>query len=363
MELKLNQENIASHPLPYERGLLGEIIKNTINMDGVSDYYFAAGMPPALRESEAITPITGFSDDSGLTHEDLIEFLDEYSPGHKTNKLPYDFGVTFYGRRLRCNLDQTWQGLDLTIRLLPRRIKTLKELSLPESLYGLMDKRQGFILICGPTGSGKSTTLASLINNVNEKQAKKIVMLEDPIEYIIPRKNSLIHQREIIAGSSFLPHLRSAVRQHPDIIVIGEIRDRDTAVMAVQAAETGHLVLATMHTISVQQTLMRIADMLPEDAKNNILNILSNTLRAIIVQRLIRDDRGNVRAAYEVCLVDNLIGQLIRTAKYHQIPNQMMLTHGCVSMNESLVSLIRKGYLTFEEAQKFSYDPDNLQTS
>jgi twitching motility protein PilT len=348
------------------RQKLKNIIKNTIDTAGVSDYYFATGMPPALRESEAISLVTGTgsSGDSGnLTQEDIIGFLDEYSPKYEADKIPYDFGVTFDGRRLRCNLDQTWQGLDLTIRLLPRRIKTLKELGLPESLYGLTDTRQGFILICGPTGSGKSTTLASLINNVNEKQVNKIVMLEDPIEYIIPRKNSLIHQREITAGSSFLPHLRSAVRQHPDIIVIGEIRDRDTAVMAVQAAETGHLVLATMHTISAQQTLIRIADMLPEDAKNNILSILSNTLKAIIVQRLIRDDRGNVRVAYEVCLVDNLTGQLIRTAKYHQIPNRMMLTQGCVTMNDSLVFLIRKGYLTFEEAQKFSYDPDNLQTS
>jgi twitching motility protein PilT len=285
------------------------------------------------------------------------------------NSLPYDFAFSLGLNDSKClrfrgNLDRRWQGLDLTLRLLPGRIRTLKELGLPEYLYELMDLRQGLVLICGSTGSGKSTTMASLIEYVNQNHGKKIVSIEDPIEYILEEKKSIVSQRQISPDSSFLPHLKAALRQRPDIIVVGEVRDTDTASVLLQAAETGHLVISTLHTVSTQQTLMRIRDMLPADMKNGVLTVLSNILRAVVVQRLLKNYKQRVMAAYEICMVDTSIQQAIRGDKFHQIPNYMQYKRsvsGSVTMNEILKEFVDKGDITLEEALRFSYDPEDFR--
>ena len=237
------------------------IIDDNLGTEGLSDFYFASESLPFVRVRKEILR----AGEEVISDEDIRTLLEGLGYACDFGLLPLDFGITYRKRRLRCNLDRRWQGLDLTIRLLPSEIRPLKELGLPESLHQSMELRQGMILICGPTGSGKSTTLASLIDYVNGRHSRKVIMVEDPIEYIIREKRSIVSQREIRSGESFHPHLRAAMRQHPDVIVVGEIRDKETASTALQAAETGHLVLATMHTDSTQQTVTRFIDMHTDD--------------------------------------------------------------------------------------------------
>ena len=329
---------------------IDQIILKHIDNEEISDFYFVANGLPAMRHKNEIF----FISNEKITEEDIKSFLENQNI--KIESIPFDFGITYHNKRFRCNLDKRWQGWDLTIRVLPSRIKTLDELKLPKYLYNIMDNKHGFVLICGPTGSGKSTTLASLINYVNEKYSKKIVMLEDPIEYIITEKNSIICQREIEPGGSFFPGLRFAMRQRPDIIVVGEIRDHETALVALQAAETGHLVLSTLHTYSVEQTLIRFVDMFPDEAKSDIKSSLSATLKAIVIQRLIRGKNQQIKPAYEVCFVTRPISQTIRVGKFQQIKNLMLNSEGSVPFEESLKKLIEEGHISYEEAEKYIDD-------
>lgn len=346
--------------------IIEDTFTNTPNSDDISDYYFMTASPPAVRIKGVVQKIGS----SAITDDDILYFLKEFycdSTDSILQNLPHDFAFTFYAGgsclRFRGNLDRRLQGLDLTIRLLPRKIRSLKDLGIPEYFYEMLDIKQGLILICGPTGSGKTTTMASLIEHINKNYEKKIVTIEDPIEYVFEEKKSIISQREVLPSSSFLPHLKAALRQHPDVIVVGEIRDVDTASVLIQAAETGHLVISTLHTISTQQTLMRLRDMLPSDMKDNVLNVLSNILRAVLVQRLFLDYKNTRRVAYEICIIDASIQQAIRTEKFHQIPNYMQYkqaTTGSITMNEVLREFVDRAYITSEEALNLSYDPDNF---
>ncbi len=339
------------------RKQLIEIIRGHLDTDGLSDFYFATDSYPSSRTNNEIKPIFDWK----TNEDDIKALLNDLDFKGAIENLPLDFGITLNGRRLRCNLDKRWQGLDLTIRLLPSRIKTLRELGFPEHLYQSVELKQGLILICGPTGSGKSTTMASLIEYVNDRYSRKIIMIEDPIEYIIKEKRSIISQRETGIGESFLPHLRSAMRQHPDIIVVGEIRDRETALVALQAAETGHLVISTMHTDSAHQTVARFIDMQAEDMKGNVRSSLSAVLRTVLVQRLIRGKNGAIRVAYEICIANKAISNIIRNDKMQQLPNQLISSDGCITMNKSLDTLVRQGHITMEEAKRYSYDQEALQ--
>lgn len=349
------------------RSNLGKIIEDTVavNNKDISDYYFASGTPPSVVEKGVLRKLEGDVDDVSI-----FEFLKyaEVDPDRAVHNLPYDFAFTLIinGERFRFrgNIDRRWQGLDLTVRLLPKNIKTLDELGLPKYLYKLMDMRQGIVLVCGPTGSGKSTTMASLIEHVNQNQEKKIVTIEDPIEYVFEEKKSIISQREVPNGNSFLPYLKAALRQRPNIIVVGEVRDAGTAEFLLKAAETGHLVISTLHTVSTQQTLTRLTNAIPSDIKENAFVVLSNILRAVIVQKLFLDRKNIVRAAYEICMVDSSIQQAIRSEKFHQILNYMQYKQsvtGSISMNEVLRDFVDKEYITLEEALKLSYDTENLK--
>ena len=333
-----------------DRAFIENCILKHLDNEEISDFYFATGGMPAMRQKNEIY----FIGERKIINEDIENFLNQQNINVKN--IPFDFGITYNGKRFRCNLDKRWQGWDLTIRVLPSKIKTLNELLLPKYLYNVMENKHGFILVCGPTGSGKSTTLASLINYVNEKYSRKIVMLEDPIEYIITEKNSVICQREIEPGGSFFLGLRFAMRQRPDIIVVGEIRDHETALVALQSAETGHLVLSTLHTYSVEQTLTRFVDMFPDEAKSDIRSSLSATLKAVIVQRLIRGKNQQIKPAYEICFVTRPISQAIRAGKFQQIKNLMIHSEGSIPFEESLKKLIEGGHISYEEAEKYLDD-------
>ncbi len=355
-------DNGSRHQL---RTLIEDTV-DTANTEDISDYYFASGSPPSMVKRSSLYKFDGVVDDASILNflRDMDIDMDK-----TVNGLPYDFAFTLdldnsRQLRFRGNLDRRWQGLDLTLRLLPDRIRTLKELGLPEYLYELMNLRQGLVLVCGPTGSGKSTTMASLVEYVNQTSKKKIVSIEDPIECIFEEKESIISQRQILPGGSFHPHLRAALRQHPNIIIVGEVRDADTASVLVQAAETGHLVISTLHTASTEQTLMRIRELILNDMKDNILTALSNILKAVIVQKLFTDYKHRVVAAYEICMVDTAIQQAIRSDKFHQILNYMQYKRhitGSVTMNEILKEFVDKGHITLEEALRLSYDPENLK--
>ncbi|MFO0753569.1 MAG: ATPase, T2SS/T4P/T4SS family [Thermodesulfovibrionales bacterium] len=338
-----------------DSGLL-TLIADNLDTGGLSDFYFASDSLPFVRVNKEILP----AGREIISDEAVRRLLEGLGYACDYGSLPLDFGITYKKRRLRCNLDRRWQGLDLTIRLLPSAIRPLRELGLPESLHQSMELRQGLILICGPTGSGKSTTLASLIDYVNGRHSRKVIMVEDPIEYIIREKRSIVSQREIRSGESFHPHLRAAMRQHPDIIVVGEIRDKETASTALQAAETGHLVLATMHTDSTQQTVTRFIDMHTDEDKSAIRSSLSSVLRTAVVQRLIKGAGGAVRLAYELCSVNKAIENLIRTDKVHMIPNQLLCCEGCVPLNRTLDELVRQRFISLEEARQYSNDKDAL---
>lgn len=344
---------------------LEKIVDGSIDIEGVSDYYFATGTVPAYRiKNEIVSPEAV----APCTDEVILDFIKHHIDvdvnlhSLSTSKGASDFAIKYKGRRLRCNLDRRWQGLDLTMRLLPSEIKTLAELGLPTYLYDLMELKQGFVLICGPTGSGKSTTLAALLNHVNKKcTRRKIVTIEDPIEYIIPEDRAIISQQEVTPENGFLACLRAAMRKGPNIISVGEIRDADTAVTAITAAETGHLVLSTMHTVSTEQTILRLTDMLPEHIRGNILSILAAVLRAVVVQRLVRARTGGkIHLAYEICMVDTAISNLIRMGKGKQINNSMLSSRGSVLFNTSIMNLVNKGIITFEEAKNYAYDAESL---
>jgi twitching motility protein PilT len=341
---------------------LHQIVVDYLDDESVSDYFFASSSSPAVCVKNDLVKAT----DRVVQDSDIEAFLNMVlAKGIQAAIDRKDFSIMINGRRLRANLASRWQGLDLSLRLLPKRIKTLDELHLPSSLYKLMGLKQGLILVCGATGSGKSTTMASLIEHVNENYPKKIVTIEDPIEYLIHEKKAFVCQREITNDEGFLAHLRGAMRQHPNIIMVGEMRDRDTTDTALQAAKTGHLVLSTLHTDSTVQTIKRISDMFSDDSKGNIKSSLSSVLRAVIVQRLIRGNDGNIHIAYEVCVVTRAIANCIREKedKLQQIPNMMMSSaaEGCVLLNKTLVDLISQHAIRLDEAKNYSYDPDSLE--
>lgn len=259
--------------------------------------------------------------------------------------------------RFRVNVFRQRQGVGAVLRRIPESIKTIQELGLPANITNLLDVSEGLILVTGPTGSGKSTTLASLIDTINTGRRAHIITIEDPIEFVHHTKNSLINQREVSSHTeSFHKALRAALREDPDVVLVGEMRDLETISLAMTAAETGHLVLATLHTNSATKTVDRIIDVFPEAQQGQIRAMLSESLRGVVAQSLVPRADGNGRVAVVEILVNiPAVANLIREGKTFQIHSSMQTgqVHGMITFESAINDLIRRGIVSREDGHSF----------
>lgn len=323
-----------------------------------SDLHLTMGIPPVYR-------IHGQLEHYGnnpLTSEELTTMVEAILPDHKRqefhDKGETDFNYSLPGKcRFRVNAYHQRNEVTIAARLIEAKIPSIESLNMPQVLYQLAEKPQGLILVTGPTGSGKSTTLAAMIDYINETKSKHIITLEDPIEYLHTHKKSVINQREVgVDTQSFANGLRAALRQDPDIILVGEMRDYETISTAITAAETGHLVMATLHTSSAPTTIDRIIDVFPPHQQGQIRVQLANVLVGIISQRLfIRKDAKGRIAATEILVQAPAIANLIRNEKVHQIPSVMQTSRalGMHTLESSMQQLIAMGKISLEDARPF----------
>jgi len=330
-----------------------------------SDLHLSAGYPPAVRVDGAISAL----EDYELTPEDCRTLAAQIMNQRQTETLEklgeVDFAYSVGGVvRLRVNVYHQSGSTAIAARLLNERIPSPKELRLPDALVQLTDKRRGLILVTGITGSGKSTTLASLVQTMNEKYDYHIITIEEPIEYIYPRGKSIISQREMGSDSmSFANALRAALRQDPDVILVGEMRDLETISTAITAAETGHLVLSTLHTIGAANTVDRIIDVFPPYQQDQVRTQLADVLECVISQQLLPLQKGRGRVvATELMLTNNAIRNHIREGKTFQIPQTMQTSKrmGMQMMDESIYDLYLRGDISSETAMSYAQDREAM---
>ena len=331
-----------------------------------SDVHLTVGLPPMLRiDGELRT-----HGDVPLTEQDVQDAAQQLADEHQLHELKTigesDFAGTFADSvRMRCNLFRQQHHTALALHLLPMEIPTAEQLRLPDIIIQQAEKPRGLVIVTGPTGSGKSSTLAALIDHVNRTAARHIITLENPIEYVHPRIRSMINQREIGADTdSFASGLRAALRQDPDVILVGEMRDLETISTAITAAETGHLVMSTLHTIGAAQTIDRIIDVCPAGAQNQIRGQLAAVLRGVITQQLLPLAGGKGRcAATEILVGTDAVANLIREGKCYQIPSilQSGAALGMHSLNADLARLVSMGRITREAAERCATDKSDLQ--
>ncbi|OGL30368.1 type IV pili twitching motility protein PilT [Candidatus Saccharibacteria bacterium RIFCSPHIGHO2_02_FULL_47_12] len=340
--------------------LLEEVIKKK-----ASDLHIQVGLPPMLRIDGALTPVSGAEVLTEESVETLIfAILDEDQKQILLKDKEFDFSFAFGDLgRFRVNAFHERGNLAAAMRLIPNDIMTIEQLGLPPIVNKFADYPRGLVLITGPTGSGKSTTLAALINKINNERAAHIVTIEDPIEFTHRSKKSVIVQREVHYDTySFSAALRSSLREDPDVVLIGEMRDLETIASAITIAETGHLVLATLHTNSAAQSIDRMIDVFPPHQQPQIRSQLANMLMAICSQRLIPAIGGGRIASAEILTATPAVRNIIREGKSHQLEAviQTGAEFGMQSMDKTLVTLIHNGTITYDEARNFAVDLDEL---
>lgn len=331
-----------------------------------SDIHMTAGAAPMLRIDGDLLPAP-FEKLTPEMCQTLIFSLMTDAQRQRfeaTNELDFAFGIKGLGR-LRMNVYRQRGVIGAAIRSIPSKYKTFEELNLPPVIYEIMKLTKGLVLVTGPTGSGKSTTLASMIDYLNENKNYHIITVEDPIEYVHSHKKSIVNQREVGSDTeTFGQALRHVLRQDPNVILIGEMRDLETISAALNIAETGHLVFATLHTSDAAQTINRIIDVFPPHQQEQIRVQLSFVLQSVFAQQLLSAAGGNGRVlACEVLMATSAVKNLIREQKIEQI-NTVIQTggkYGMVTMNQSLVDLYRKQKITYQEAVNRSPDPEDLK--
>lgn len=340
--------------------LLEEVVKKK-----ASDLHLQVGLAPMLRVDGALLPVTGADVLTEETVESLIfAILDEDQKQILLKDKEFDFSFAFGDLgRFRVNAFHERGNLAAALRLIPNEILTIEQLGLPPIVAKFAEYPRGLVLVTGPTGSGKSTSLAALIHKVNTEQGKHIITIEDPIEYTHKSKKSIIVQREVHYDTySFSAALRSSLREDPDVVLIGEMRDLETIASAITIAETGHLVFATLHTNSAAQSIDRMVDVFPPHQQPQIRAQLSNILMAICSQRLVPSIGGGRIAAAEILIATPAVRNIIREGKTHQLDAviQTGAEFGMQSMDKQLVSLIHSGSISYDEARNFAVDIDEL---
>lgn len=349
---------------PQEK-LLNDLV-DIVAKEGASDLHLTEGQPPVIRVANFLIPLVKMP---AISKQDLEGFLAVFlSPTNKTeftHRKEVNFAYKHTsGKRFRCNAYISLGRISVAMRLVPSLIKSFEELNLPPILETFAKKKQGFFLVVGPAGVGKSTTLATMIDTINRERLEHIMTIEDPIEFIFEPKKSIINQREVkIDTPDFKTALNGIFRQDADVLMIGEMRDGETISTAVTAAETGHLILSTLHTNTASQTVDRIIDTFPSDQQGQIRLQLSSSLLGIFSQRLVPRISGGLIPAYELLINNNAISNLIRERRTHEI-NSVIETSsedGMIDLNRHLAELVRTGEITAENAFQFSTNPKTLE--
>jgi twitching motility protein PilT len=345
--------------------LLRDLLNFTIQ-EKASDLHISVGHPPTLRITRRLVPLTKFKnllpeDSQGLA----FELMTDEQRERFLQKKEIDFSYNFEGKaRFRVNIFFESGNISCALRLIPAKIPTIEELNLPPILHQFTKSTQGFVLVTGPSSHGKSTTLAALIDEINHNRANHIITIEDPIEYVFTDDRCIIDQREVYQDTlSFAQALRSTFRQDPDVIMVGEMRDLETMATAISAAETGHLVFATLHTNSASQTIHRVVDSFPPEQQNQIRAQLSGSLLGVISQRLIPRIKGGLIPACEIMLNTPAVANLIRENKIHELPLVIETSFelGMISLNRSLANLVRAKEISLDNALLHSLEPNELR--
>lgn len=332
-----------------------------------SDLHIVVGKPPTLRIDGELIPLERkkilVPED---TRELALSILTQDQREKFFSQKEFDFSYDFEGKgRFRINVFFQQGFISIALRLLPAKIRTIEELNLPPILHEFIKAAQGFVLVVGPSGHGKSTTLAAMIDEANHTRRDHIITIEDPIEYVFTQDRSIIDQREVPKDAmSFASALRASFRQDPDVIMVGEMRDLETISTAITAAETGHLVFATLHTNNASQTIARIIDSFPGHQQTQIRIQLAASLLGVVSQRLIPMIEGGRIPACEIMLANPAVRNLIRENKTHEIPLviETNLEEGMLSLNRSLADLVKRRKISMENAQIYSLDPSELRS-
>ena len=365
--------NQSDNPSSLQEGNPLEPLLNEMARRGASDLLIVAGSPPVFRVNGALAR----AESAPLSSDEVEQLFETVVTGRLQERLRHDGAIDFSLRlsgpeqdrrawRFRVNLHHQRGTLAAAIRALPTEIPTLAQLHLPLSLAELVKPTRGLVLVCGPTGSGKSTTLAALLGEINRNESRHVITIEDPIEYEHRPGKSLIEQIEIGRDAPTFPAaLRAALRQDPDVILVGEMRDLETVATALTAAETGHLILSTLHTSDVAQAINRIIDVFPPAQQMQIRQQLAMTLNAVVVQHLIPRTSGAGRAvAVEVMLANTAIRNHIRNEKLQNLATEITLgkRSGMISLEDSLARLIQQGLITVDDARIRASHPDELDS-
>lgn len=343
---------------------LEQIISTAIK-NGASDIHLTPGTPPVIRCSGELLRIGDeklMPDDTLALAKEIFAINDYSEKFEKKGEIDFSFAMAKMGR-FRVNIFKQRGSIAIAIRTIPMEIPDINYLEIPESVVKLAGKTRGLVLVTGPTGAGKSTTLAALINKINAERNCHIITLEDPIEYLHKHQIGIVNQREIgIDSKTFANALRAALREDPDVIMIGEMRDQETIATALTAAETGHLVFGTLHTMGAAKTIDRIVDSFTDYQQQQVRVQLASVLQSVITQQLIPVGEKMV-PAFEVMMVTHGISNLIREGKTHQIDNLIQTgnRYGMQTMDGTLLGLYKKGRITREDVLTYCFDPEIME--
>ncbi len=326
-----------------------------------SDLHLTVGVPPIIRIDGKLSQVPN----EGVLDQETVarlvkSFMTQEQLDRLKEKKEIDFSFGYQSTRFRTNVYFQKGNLAASLRLIPKVIKSVTELGLPPILERFTAPSQGFFVITGPTGHGKSTTLAAMINYINHSRSEHIVTIEDPIEYVFEHDKSIISQREVGSDTnSFTAALRSALREDPNVVLIGEMRDLETIEAALTLAETGHLVFTTLHTNSAAQTTDRIIDVFPPHQQQQVRMQLANVLLGVVSQRLIPRTTGGRSVACEIMIANSAVRSTIRQGKTHQLPNiiQTSAAEGMITLDKVLAELVSKGEITIDNALTWALDP------
>jgi len=334
--------------------------------NAASDLHLSSGAVPVVRVNGVLKKLNLPVMPDKEIREIIFPLMSAYQKKRFEEKHELDFAYELDDTaRFRINFFEQLKGIAAVFRVIPTEIRSFEELGLPEIMKSFSLRERGLVLVTGPTGCGKSTTLAAMTDYINENCAKHIITIEDPIEFIHKNKKALINQREVgLHTDTFSSALRVAMREDPDVILVGEMRDLETVSLALTAAETGHLVLSTLHTSSAAKSIDRIIDIFPAGSKEQIRTQLSESVSAIVSQRLLpkKDGKGRM-LALEVLSVNTAVRNLIREDKIFQLPSiiQASTQQGMMNMDMSLVDLLQKGLISRDEAMKIAEDPSKMK--